>query len=113
MQEFDIPIFKKTYELYKIFHECLKFFPKQEKYTLGQKIENTILETMELILQAAYSPRNTKSEIIRKISHKVDLLKYLFRLAFETKSLNIKKYTILEEMTIETGKMAGGWLKAN
>ena len=113
MSDFDIPIFKKTYELYKTFHECLRFFPKQEKYTLGQKIENVILEAMELILQTIYSPKNTKSEIIRKVSRKIDLLKYLFRLAFETKSLNIKKYTTLEEMVIEIGKMVGGWLKSN
>ena len=103
----------KICELYKLFHEYLKYFPKQEKYTLGQKIETTILESLELILSATYLPKNKRFEIIRKASDKIDLLKYLIRLAYETKSINIKKYIILEGKIIEIGKIIGGWMKLN
>ena len=99
-------------EFYKICHESVKVFPKQERYSLGQKIENTILEILEFALQAAYLPKYRKADFIRKASDKADLLKYLIRLAYETKSINLKRYMALEEKIIEIGKMLGGWIKS-
>ncbi|OGF49333.1 hypothetical protein A3G55_01535 [Candidatus Giovannonibacteria bacterium RIFCSPLOWO2_12_FULL_44_25] len=102
----------KLCELYKFFHECLKTFPKQEKYSLGLKIENTILEIFEYSLSAMYLPKYKKGEKIKMASDKVDFLKYLIRLAYETGSLNAKKYFVLEEKVLELGKIMGGWLKS-
>ena len=103
----------KICELYKLFHECLKTFPKLERFTLGNKIENTILEVLELILSASYQPKHQKDETLRKASDKTDLLKYLVRLAHNTKSINIKKYLIAEEKVLEIGRMLGGWIRSN
>lgn len=86
-------------------------FPKQERYTLGQKIENTILEVLELTLSASHTGIY-KNEILRKTNNKIDLLKYLFRLAHETESIKMKNYLILEEAIIEIGKIIGGWLRS-
>ncbi|MFH0852035.1 MAG: four helix bundle protein [bacterium] len=101
----------RIFELYKLFHKCLILFPKQEKYTLGQKIENTILETLELTLSASYS-NIYKKEILTKANNKVDLLKYLIRLSHETDSVKIKSCLTLEEIIIEIGKMIGGWRRS-
>ena len=90
----------------------MKLFPKQEKYSLGQKTENTILDILEAILSAAYLPGYAKKETIKKASDKNDLLKCLVRLAYETKSINDKRYILLEAKIIEAGKMIGGWLKS-
>ena len=80
---------------------------------MGLKIENTALEILEFTLSASYLPKYKKNEVIRKASDKNDLLKYLVRLAYETKSINIKQYLVLEERLIEIGKMFGGWIKSN
>ncbi len=103
----------KLCDIYKLFHGCLIFFPKQEKYSLGLKIENTIIEILECVLSAAYSPKEKRHETLRKASDKIDLLKYLIRFAYETKSVNAEKYLLLEGKVIEIGKMLGGWLKVN
>ena len=66
---------------------------------------------MESILIASCSSLR-KNEYIRNASNKNDLLKYLIRLAYETKSINDKKYLLLEEKAIEIGKMIGGWIKS-
>lgn len=97
-------------ELYKLFHKYLIFFPKHEKYTLGQKIENTILETLELILLATYTGVY-KKDILRKANHKIDLLKYIVRIAHETNSIKIKGYLLVEEKILEIGKDIGSWIK--
>lgn len=101
----------KVFELYKLFHEYLKLFPKQERFSLGQKIEITVLEILEFSLSASYLPKYKKNEIVRKASDKNDLLKYLVRLAYETRLINLKRYLILEEKILEIGKIMGGWLK--
>ncbi len=102
----------KVFEFYKLFHEYLKLFPKQERFSLGQKIEITILEILEFSLASLYLPKYRKIEILRKTSDKNDLLKYLIRLAYETKSINLKKYLISQEKILEIGKMIGGWIKS-
>ncbi|MBU2214253.1 four helix bundle protein [Patescibacteria group bacterium] len=98
----------KIIELYKLFHKCLILFPKHEKYTLAQKIENVILEALELTLLANYASVH-KKDILRKTNNKIDLLKYLVRIAYETNSIKIKDYLILEEAIINVGRMIGGW----
>lgn len=75
------------------------------------RIENTILEILELTLLATYTSKN-KKEILIKVSNKIDFLKYLVRFAYEIRSINIKKYSILVEMIVEIGKMIGGWIKS-
>jgi len=107
-----VPLVHKVYGLYKLFHLFLKFFPKQEKYTLGQMVEKTILEMLEKILVANYAPKYQKCQALQLVSQKNDLLKYLIRLAYDIRCLNSKKYLYLEKEVIEIGKMLGGWLKS-
>lgn len=102
----------KICEFYKLFHEFIKLFPKTEKYSLGQKIENTALEILELSLKSIYLPKQEKIPFLKKIDTKTNLLKVLIRLASETKSLDNKKYLILEKMLQEIGKMIGGWIRS-
>lgn len=99
-------------ELYKLSSACLKTFPKQERYSLGKRIEETTLEILEFLLSASFAQKFRKSEILRKASDKNDLLKYLMRIAYEIKCLNVKKYIALEEKVVEIGKMIGGWIKS-
>jgi len=64
------------------------------------------------MLAASYAPKLKKNETLCKASDKTDLLKYLIRLAYEIKCINIKKYILLEEKIVEIGKMIGGWIKS-
>ncbi len=48
----DMKIFHKTYEFIKWLHVVLNRFPKSEKYTMAQKIENTSLNFLDNIIRA-------------------------------------------------------------
>jgi len=106
-----VPLVHRICEFYKVFHVCFVLFPRENK-NLGLKIENNILEILELVLTATYLPKTNKSELLLRASNKVDLLKYLIRLAHEVKSINLNKYLILEKEVLEIGKMLGGWIKS-
>lgn len=112
MQEFDIPIFKKTYLLYKKFHTIRNAAPKQDRYTIFAKCENTILEIIEGILQASELTKNEKLPVLKKASQKLNLLRVFVRLIKDTGSIKIKDYTLLEEQIDEIGRMLGGWIKS-
>ena len=101
----------KICEFYKLFHEFLKLFPKDEKYSLGGKIEITALEILELSMKTVYAQKPEKTNFLREIDGKVNLLKILVRLAQEINVLDSKKYISLQERLQEIGKMVGGWMR--
>jgi len=107
-----VPLAHRFFELYKLFHQYCQKFPKQEKYSLGEKIESLILELLELTFNALSRPKNEKLLVVRKISSKNDLLKILIRLCYEIKLIDQKKYIRIQEYLQEIGEMIGGWLNS-
>ncbi len=108
---FDIPIFTKTYELYKTYYQLLPNFPKKDRYALGLKCETALLDLLEGIILAGNLSRTEKLPTLKRVSVNVDLLKVLFRLLKDLKVIDIKKYLALEGSLQEIGKMLGGWIK--
>lgn len=112
MDNFDIPIFKKIYELHKEFYLSLKNFPKQDRYILGQKIQSVILEILEEVLRAAQTPRSEKLPYLEKANFALNLLRVFFRIGEETKAIDQRKYVFFQEMIDEIGRMLGGWIRS-
>ena len=50
MNDLDIPIIKKSYDLYKEFYKLRLTVPKQDRYNLWQKCEGTLITVLEGIL---------------------------------------------------------------
>lgn len=96
-----------------MFYEQSVHFPKRDRYTLGQKIENNILELLEFIILASQSERGEKLKILKKASVKLDVIKVLVRLCRDLKVIDTKKYLSLSSFLQEIGKMLGGWIKAS
>ncbi len=71
-----------------------------------------MLEIIELTITAGYLPKEQKLSVLQRASVKLDLLKMLLRLSFETKCLDNKKYQQLVLQIVEVGRMLGGWIKA-
>jgi len=107
-----LTIIQKLVSVYKSWHEFLPHFSKDSRYTLGAKIDNTFLETIENIIKAGHSDKLEKQIFLKRGSVKLDLLKFFLQLSWETKSLDDKKYIKLSEKLNEIGKMLGGWIKS-
>ena len=109
----DIPIFTKSYQLYKTFYGFLSSFPRKDRYTLGQKCETAILEVIELIIVASNLPKTEKLTVLKNASMKLDIVRVFLKLARDVKALENKKYQLLESQTEEIGRMLGGWIKTS
>ncbi|MFA5987882.1 MAG: diversity-generating retroelement protein Avd [Candidatus Paceibacterota bacterium] len=112
MDELDIPIFKKTYELYKEFYSLRNSVARQNRYTIWQRCENLILDILENILWASQLSKTEKLPILEKTSLRLNFLRVFFRLCKEIKVIDNKKYVLLEEDVDEIGRMLGGWIKS-
>lgn len=112
MENSDIPIFKKLYELYKLIHLYRTSIPKTDRHTLWQRTEDTCIELLEIVIDASQRTRLEKAAFLAKASTKLNLLRIFIRLAKDTKSLDQKKYVALQTLMDEIGRMLGGWLKA-
>jgi hypothetical protein len=112
MNNNDIPVLNKSYELYKLFHEYRKVVPKQDRFTIYERSENVILGTIELLLEASFGNRERKIILLEKASVKLNILRFLIRLMKETRTFDLKKYTLLQSLIDEIGRMIGGWIRA-
>ncbi len=112
MNDFDIPIFKKTYDLYKTFYGYRTIIAKQDRYVIWQRSEDTTLEILEGILAASQSYKTDKLPALEKVSLKLNILRVFLRLMKDIKTLDNKKYLILESSIDEIGRMLGGWIKS-
>ncbi len=99
-------------ELFKLVHLSQRHLPKLERYTLWKRIEDLLIENIELVIKMRFhtAPEN-KLNILSKLSCNTDMLKILMRVAVETDCIIQKKYVAMEEKLVTIGKMIGGWMK--
>lgn len=107
----EIPVVIKLFYLYEIAHKLIFKFPKHERYSLGEKIENSILESIEMFLFANNVSKYEKEKILIKANTKIELLKILFRISLNCKIIESREYLETENRIQEIGKMTQGWIK--
>jgi hypothetical protein len=112
MDNFDIPIFKKAYDLYQTFHGYRDTVKKRDRHTIWERSENAIIDVIEGILAASEAHKIEKVPILKNVSVKLNLLRVFFRLAKDAKVIDLKKYIILEEVIDEIGRQLGGWINS-
>jgi hypothetical protein len=76
------------------------------------RIENTILEIIELLYLAQSKHGPSQLLILNKADVALKMLTTHLRLAYKTESINDAGFASLSEQTIEIGKMIGGWIKS-
>ena len=86
-------------------------FPRTERFTLGQKICQLILEVIELSFIASYQPLDAKIITLSKTISRLDILKLFLQIAWENKLIPTEKYIEMSSKLQEIGRMLGGWKK--
>jgi len=106
------PLFQAVYKLYLAWYLRCQTIPKKDRFTIGQKAENTLLEIMTLVVSAYHTKDSVrKREILSQINIKVEGIKILFRLAKDVKAIEQQPYIDYESRLQEIGKMLGGWMR--
>src|SRR3989344_3181301 len=112
MDELNLPIIKKLYELYKLFYDYHASIPKLDRYAIWQRCDELVLDILENFLSAAYAQKLEKIAILKNASKKLNILRILVRLVKDIKAIDGKKYITLQEFINEIGRMLGGWMRS-
>lgn len=106
-----LPIYKLTYDLLIRAMYATKQFPREYKYTLGQRIKDEITELVVLIYRA--NSAVDKEAHIAAILERIQVVQLLVRLCHDMHIMQIRHYAILAGMTDKLGRQAQGWLKSS
>lgn len=104
-----LPLLQKVKEAYLVWYGYYQILPKLHRHSLGQRIDTLFVEVIEAISIASFLSREEKLPYVRLAIRKIDTLKILLMVLWETKSIDNKKYIVLSIKIDEIGKMLGGW----
>ena len=104
-----LPVLQKVKSAYLLWYSYYQTLSKTQRYSLGQKIDNLFIEIIEAVATASFLSRSEKLPYVRRAIQKLDTLKILLMILWETKSLDNKKYIALSTPLDEIGRMLGGW----
>ena len=104
------PIIVKTYQLVLWYIKKIEKLPKNHRFTLGEKIQNELLDLLLLYTQAVYS--KNKKELLIKANLCIEKLRMLTRLLSDLDILSTENKRFVLNSLNEIGAMSGGWAKS-
>jgi hypothetical protein len=99
----------KWYDVVKWFLERVDSFPKNQRFVFGQRLADRAIDVLELLVEAAYSPR--KADLLSRANRDIEVLRWLVRLAKDRGLFTMRQYGFACKGLTECGRMVGGWLK--
>lgn len=107
----EIEILPKLYDLTLWYAGKFGKYPKKYKYNLGERIQNTLLDILENIIEAKYNSLKKKSHFLKKVNISLEKLRFMLRMSKDLQCINLQEYEFAIKNILEIGKMIGGWLK--
>jgi len=82
-------------------------FPRNRRFTLGERIETGLLGVLEKLLAAAYQKQRLDS--LQTANLQLDIVRHLWRLCYSLKVISSHCYGQGAERLSELGRQIGGW----
>lgn len=105
------PIIEKMYEVNLWLLLKTGKFPRDQRFLLGDRLIAKSLAIQDELMAAALTAKENKTRILDQASLMLDQLRYLLRLARDSRSMSRKSWFFCAERLLEIGRMLGGWRK--
>ena len=105
-------ILTKTYDLLLYLIPQLEKYPRSQKFLLGDRIETSLLDILENFIEAYYTERKFKLDILTKENIKLEKFRYLIRLSYNLKLISVKRYEFISQKINDIGIALGSWIKS-
>ena len=103
------PIIVKSYTLTLWYIKKIEKFPKNHRYTLGERIQNSLLELLTILSDTIYS--KDKIALLLLANQEIERLRLLTKLIKDLSILSKENYQFIISSLNEIGQMIGGWKK--
>ena len=106
----ELVVITKTYDL--ILWSCnhTSRFPRNHRFVLGERMEQTLYDLLEILIQAKYS-RQPK-DLLHEANLKLEILRFQIRLAKDLQCVRQNSYAHGGKAVDEIGRLVGGWLRS-
>ena len=105
------PIFARTYDLLQWLIPRTMSFPRQQRFVLTRRIQDTALDFLEAIIEAAVAKDHLRAERLLQADMDLAKLRFYLRLAKDLEWLSLGQYEHVARMVEEMGRLLGGWSK--
>lgn len=102
-------IITKVYDFLLYLVPQIAGFPRSERYLLGERLETTSFDVLEILLEACYA--QSKLPLLQKTNIKLEKIRYYVRLCKDLKLISLHRYEVISKMVNEIGMQLGGWIK--
>ena len=85
-------------------------FPRTRRFTLGERIEQGLLQVLECLIKATYGLQRSQS--LEQANVQLEVIRHLWRLSYNLKVIAIKQYDYGSELMLSLGRQIGGWKKS-
>jgi hypothetical protein len=103
----ELPIIRAFYDLILWLSPKIGKFPRDQRFTLGERLEKKLYEILENLIRAKYT--RERSVVLDKINLDLEILRFQIRLAKDLRCLPIKSYGLAAEKITDIGRQVGGW----
>ncbi len=86
----DLPVIQKTYDLVQWYIPILNRLPRDQKFSLGDRIVNGLYDLLEGLIAARYSRERVRR--LESLNGKLDVLRYQTRLLLDFNLINAERY---------------------
>jgi len=104
-----LPLLHNLKDAYLLWFSYYQILPKTHRYSLGLRVDNLFVEAIEATATASFLSKEEKLPYVRLAMRKLDTLKIMLMVLWESGSLKNKQYVAISEKMTSIGKMMGGW----
>jgi hypothetical protein len=107
----ELPVYKLGYDLLLTIYERTKVFPREHKYSLGERLKNETLELLINIYMANKSKKEERLICIDNARQHLEIVRLLLRVTKDIRVIGIKGYVVLNMQVEELSKQLVSWHK--
>ena len=82
-------------------------FPRNRKFSLGNRLESCLLDVLDDLLKARWKS-NARQNLSSANSH-LDMVRHIWRLCHDLQIISTKRYEYGIRLMLGIGKQIGGW----
>ncbi len=108
----EISVILRIQEVYSAISAIDEKLPTLKKQTIGRRLEDSLLELLELSIMAKHAPASHKAPYLIKATAKLEIVQFHMRIMLEQKLANETTCFQVQAKLSEIGRMLGGWYKS-
>ncbi|HSV97790.1 MAG TPA: four helix bundle protein [Spirochaetota bacterium] len=102
--------FQKSYDFLVWMFNKTDGFPKSKRFSIGQRLENALLDHISLVYRFKYSKNREKTLFV--LSAKFDEIKLLLKICYDSRLIAKNSFAFAMKQCDEIGALIGGLIKS-